>query len=79
MNKFQSEMSSTSSEVDAHSKRHLRRPCTHQGSDSMSSLECALGILYIYLAFTRVNNQNFRTELLLSYLFDFFVQNIYDF
>jgi len=56
-------MSSTSSEVDANSKRNLRKPCTHQGSDSMSSLECALGIFYIYIAFIRVNNQHFRREL----------------
>jgi len=59
MNKFQSEMSSTSSEIDPHSKRNLRRPCPNQGSDSTSSLECALGILYIYIDLTRTNNQNF--------------------
>lgn len=43
MNKFQSEMSSTSSEVDAQSKRMLRRPCPNQASDSMSSLDYTLG------------------------------------
>ncbi|XP_026811687.1 uncharacterized protein LOC113552887 isoform X1 [Rhopalosiphum maidis] len=42
MNKFQSEMSSTSSEVEAQSKRTLRRPCPNQGSDSLSSLEGVL-------------------------------------
>ncbi|XP_050534500.1 uncharacterized protein LOC126901790 isoform X3 [Daktulosphaira vitifoliae] len=43
MNKFQSEMSSTScSEADAQAKRMLRRPNLNQGSDSMSSLEFAL-------------------------------------
>lgn len=44
MNKFQSEMSSTSSEVDGQSKRTLKRPCPNQGSDSLSSLDYTLGI-----------------------------------
>lgn len=43
MNKFQSEMSS-SSEVDNQSKQTLRRPCPNQASDSLSSLEGVLGI-----------------------------------
>ncbi|XP_050429193.1 uncharacterized protein LOC126838643 isoform X2 [Adelges cooleyi] len=43
MNKFQSEMSSTScSEVDGHAKRASRLPNPNQGSDSMSSLDYAL-------------------------------------
>lgn len=44
MNKFQSEMSSTSSEVDGQSKRNLRRPCPNQASDSLSSLDYTLGM-----------------------------------
>jgi len=56
MNKFQSEMSSTSSEIDHNSKRNLRRPCPNQGSDSTTSLECALGILYISIDLTTAKN-----------------------
>lgn len=52
MNKFQSEMSSTSSEVDGQSKRTLKRPCPNQGSDSLSSLDYTLGMgfnLYLHV------------------------------
>lgn len=45
MNKFQSEMSSTSSEVDAQNKRIFKKPCLNQGSDSLSSLDYTLGIV----------------------------------
>lgn len=47
MNKFQSEISSTSSDIDPQSRRHLRKPCPNQASDSLSSLECTLGTVII--------------------------------
>jgi len=73
-------MSSTSSEVDALTKQNLRRPCTNQGSDSMSSLECALGILYIIYLYSsklelifKILKQNYTW---VSYMI---VQDIFDF
>ncbi|XP_025416102.1 uncharacterized protein LOC112687566 isoform X2 [Sipha flava] len=42
MNKLQSEMSSTSSEVDPQTRHALRKPCINQVSDSFSSLEYTL-------------------------------------
>lgn len=51
MNKLQSEMSSTSSDVDPQSRHVLRKPCINQASDSFSSLEYTLGTVLITYQF----------------------------